>query len=116
MVDDQFGETLYLDKYTRYNEADLEALFLALKEDVRQAVNAGFSEVYVQFESTMDPYEDYEGPVMVQIRGDRVRNQAEIEERQEEERIVRLACDLDITFFEASTIDRLQKLGKIAKV
>jgi hypothetical protein len=116
MVDDQFGETLYLDKYTKYNEADLEALFLALKENVKQAVNAGFSKAYVQFESTMDPYEDYEGPVVVQIRGGRVLNQAELEERQEQERIARLACDLDVTFFEASTIDRLQKLGKIARV
>jgi hypothetical protein len=116
MIDDQFGETLYLDKYTRYNEADLEALFLALKEDVRQAGNAGFLKVYVQFESTIDPYEDYEGPVMVQIRGNRVLNQVEIEKRQEEERIVSLASDLNISFYEASAVYRLQKLGKIAKV
>jgi hypothetical protein len=116
MIDDQFGETLYLDKYTKYNEADLEALFLALREDVRQAANAGFSKVYVQFESTMDPYEDYEGPVMVQIRGDRVLNQVEIEKRQEQERIDSLASDLNISFYEALAVDRLQKLGKIAKV
>ena len=113
MRDDQFGQDIYLSEYDEYDGAGIEALFSELKEKMSQALSAGFSKVYVQFNSTVDGYDKTTGPVEVQIRGQRNLTEKELKIVAEQKRIRDLATKLKISYYDATTIDRLQKSGKI---
>ena len=113
MRDDQFGQDIYLDTLDQYDGAEIEALFSVLKENMSQALRAGFSKVYVQFNSTVDSYDKTTGPVEVQIRGQRNLTEKELKIVAEQKRIQDLATKLEISYYDAATIDRLQKSGKI---
>lgn len=113
-VETQFGEDIYLNEYTKYTDEELEVLFLVLKAKLAEAKKSGLTSVFVQFRSTLDPYEDTTcGPVEVQVRGYRELNSLEKVQQREQERIQDLAMKLGVTFYEASVVDRLEKQKKV---
>lgn len=113
-VETQFGSDIYLNECTEYDVHELEKLFINLLKQMNGASKSGLKNVFVQFRSTLDPYEaGCTGPVEVQIRGYRELNSLEKMEQQEQERIQALADKLGITFYEASVADRLEKQKKI---
>ena len=113
-VEAQFGGDIYLNEYTEYNEAELDALFSLLKAKLAEAKKSGLTNVFVQFRSTLQPYEDNStGPVEVQVRGYRELNSLKKVQQKEQERIQNLANKLGVTFYEASIVDRLEKQKKL---
>lgn len=113
-VETQFGEDIYLNEYTEYNEKELGVLFSDLRGKLIEAEKSGLTDVYVQFRSTLEPYEDNStGPVEVQVRGYRELNSLEKVQQKEQERIQNLANKLGVTFYEASVVDRLEKQKKV---
>lgn len=114
LVEEQFGETLYLNEYTEYDEEDLGDLFIDLKDKLEAAKKSGLTNVFVQFRSTLEPYEDCScGPVGVQVRGHRGCTHEELLRKEEQKRIQVLADKMGITFYEASVVSRLEKLNKV---
>lgn len=113
MRKDQFGESLYLSVYEEYDKVGLHKLFGDLYNKLDEAEQAGYVELHVVFESTIDPYDPYPGPVEVKIMGNRKLTQKEQLEDAEQKRIEALSKQLGITFYEASVVDRLKKSNKI---
>ena len=114
LVEEQFGETLYLNEYTEYDEEDLGDLFIDLKDKLEAAKKSGLTNVFAQFRSTLEPYEDCScGPVEVQVRGRRKCTYEELLKKEEQKRIQVLADKMGITFYEASVVSRLEKLNKV---
>lgn len=113
MVEDQFGETRHLSVYEEYDKTGLHKLFGELYDQLGQAEQAGFTETHIVFESTVDPYDPYPGPVEVRVMGQRKLNPQELKEEGERQRIEALAKKLNVPFYEASLIDRLQKANKV---
>lgn len=115
-VEQQFEESVYLQEYTEYNQEELDALFVSLKDKLQAAKESGLTSVFVQFRSTLEP-EPYEnnssGPVEVQIRGYRDLNKFEIIKAFEESRIQLLAVSLGVPYYDASVVDRLRASGKV---
>jgi hypothetical protein len=114
MVEVQVGEAVYLNEYTEYDRYTLAELVKHLEDRMVDAEDAGFEGVYVQFRSTLEPYEDCScGPVEVQIRGNRPYDRREVLELKKQEAIEALAKELGVTFYEASVIKNLKERGKI---
>ena len=113
-VETQFGEDIYLNEYTEYNEEELGVLFSNLRGKLVDAEKSGLTDVFVQFRFTLEPYEAMStGPVEVQVRGYRELNSLEKVQQKEQERIQDLAIKLGVTFYEASVVDRLEKQKKV---
>jgi len=113
-VEQKFEENIYLQEYTEYNQEELDALFVRLKDKLKGAEKSGLTSVFVQFRSTLEPDEDCLcGPVEVQIRGYRELNQFEIIKAFEESRIQLLAVSLGTSYYDASVVDRLRASGKV---
>lgn len=113
-IEQQFEENIYLQEYTEYNQEELDALFVSLKDKLQAAKESGLTSVFVQFRSTLEPYEDNcSGPVEVQIRGYRDLNKFEIIKAFEESRIQLLAVSLGVSYYDASVVDRLRASGKV---
>jgi hypothetical protein len=114
MVEVQVGETVYLKEYTTYDRYTLAELVKQLEDRMVDAEDAGFEGVYVQFRSTLEPYEDCScGPVEVQVRGNRPFDRRELLELKKQEAIEALARELGITVYEASVLKNLKERGKI---
>ena len=114
MKEVQHGESLYLNEYTEYDSDDLASLYRSLQTKMWQAAASGLKNVFVQFRSTLEPYEDCSaGPVEVQIRGQRGLTVYEQSQQAEHTRVEKLAKELGVTFYEASVVDRLKKAGKV---
>ena len=114
MKEVQFEGSSYLNEYTEFDLEELETLVQAIKDKMQRAVNSGLTEVFVQFRSTLEPYEDCSaGPVEVQVRGKRGLNKLEQDEEKRQEAIEKLAKELSVTFYEASVIQNLKSRGKI---
>jgi hypothetical protein len=113
-VEQQFEKAVYLQEYTEYNQEELDSLFVSLKDNLQAAKGSGLTSVFVQFRSTLEPYEDNScGPVEVQIRGYRDLNKFEIIQAYEQSRIQLLADSLGVSYYEASVVDRLRASGKV---
>ena len=114
MKEVQFEGSSYLNDYTEFDLEGLETLVQAIKDKMQRAVNSRLTEVFVQFRSTLEPYEDCSaGPVEVQVRGKRGLNKLEQYEEKRQESIAKLASELGVTFYEASVIQNLKSRGKI---
>ena len=108
------GEKIHLSEYTEYDLGALDKLFTELKEGIASAEAEGFTDVYVRFSSTLDPYEDNTtGPVEVTVRGMREWNQKEKAWQAQYIRIHTLAKELGISQYEASVVDNLRARGKL---
>lgn len=114
MKEVQHGESIYLNEYTEYDIESWADLVEGIDKKMEQAAASGLKNVFVQFRSTLEPYEDCStGPVEVQIRGQRELTVYEQAQQAEQTRIEKLAKDLGVSFYEASTVDRLKRAGKI---
>lgn len=114
MKEDKFGEDIYLNEYTSYEHDDLCDLFATLKDRLKQAQENGLAKTYVKFASTLEPYDrDSTGPVEVTVWGERPLTLKEIKDEEERKRVQALATKMGITFYEAATVDRLQKANKV---
>ncbi len=114
MIEAQFGKTTYLDVSDQYNKTSLHKLFGNLYDKLDKAEQAGFKDSYLVFESTIDPYDPYPGPVEVKIMGYRQPNAEELADRKQAEYLQGLADRMGVTYYEASVVDRLQKSGKVS--
>lgn len=99
-----------VDKFTKHN---WDRFHNFIKERMEQAEADGWKQVEVVFESTSDPYENYEGPVNVYILGMRPKTQEELDCEKEFRETERLANKLGITSYEAGILRRLQKQNKL---
>lgn len=114
MIEDKFGETEWLNKHNGYSKTDLAVLFKNLSSQIEEAEKLGWRDVRVEFNSTLEAYEDYApGDVEVKILGQREKTQEEREHDFEQMRIQKEASKLGITFYEANILDKLKKRGKI---
>lgn len=114
MKEEQYGQDDYLSEYTEYDKASLRELYESLLSKMEDAEKSGLKNVFVQFSSTLDPYEDCSlGPVQVQTIGHRELNLWEKAQQLEQERIQNLATKLGITFYEAGVVDKLEKQKKV---
>jgi hypothetical protein len=113
MIEAQYGEDIYLDCSEEYNKAELHKLFGDLYDKLDKAEQSGFKDPYVVFESTLDPYDPYPGPVEVRIMGHRQPNAQELAEQVQQKYLQDLADQMGVTYYEASVVDRLQKTGKV---
>lgn len=114
MVEEKIGEEVYLDEYMEYTKEGLTSLFKDLQDRLEKAESKGYTGVFVQFRSTLEPYEDCTcGPVEVQVRGYRPLNPRELEQEKEQKAIETLAKELGVTFYEANLINNLRSRGKI---
>ena len=107
MREDRTG-FIYLNKYEEYTKEDIVAIIDDLFMKAGHLTNPK-----LVFESTMEPYEDYPGPVEVYVTGMRHATEKEIEEDRKQVEIQALSKKLGVTFYEAATILDLQKRGKI---
>ena len=114
MKEVQHGEIIYLNEYTEYDTESWADLVQGIDNRLTQAAASGLKNVFVQFRSTLEPYEDCSaGPVEVQIRGQRGLTVYEQSQQAEHTRVEKLAKELGVTFYEASVVDRLKKAGKV---
>lgn len=110
----KFGQDIFLPDYESYNKAALLELFERLSGELEKAEQSGLKNVRLVFSSTLEPYEDCcVGPVEVKISGDRELNDFEKAQELEQKRIGALAKKLNVTFYEASLVDRLEKANKV---
>lgn len=113
MIEAQYGEDIYLNCYEQYDKTSLHKLFGDLYAKLDEAEQAGFKNPYVVFESTIDAYDPYPGPVEIKIMGDRALTQAEEDAQAYQKKVEALAKELGVTFYEASVVNRLKEEGKI---
>lgn len=100
----------YLSKYEEYTSEKLSDVFNSL---IKKASYHGLEGVFLKFESTMEPYEDYLGPVSVKPCGYRKLNSSEKEEYKREDNIRKLAKELNTTEYKAKVVYELREEGKI---
>ena len=79
-------DCIYLNKYSEYTKEDIVAIIDDLFEKAKHLTNPK-----LVFESTMEPYEDYPGPVEVYVQGMRPATEQEIEEDRKQAEIKALA-------------------------
>lgn len=110
----KFGQDIFLQEFEGYNRTGLQELFEKLSEELEKAEQAGLKNVHLRFSSTLEPYEDNTtGPVQVRISGEREPTDFEKAQDLEQKRIEALAKKLNVTFYEASLVDRLEKANKV---
>ena len=113
MKEVKFGTEVYISDHTKYNKEQLEDLFHNLKQTMGEAESQGLRGVFVQFSSTMESYEDYLGPVEVQVRGYRELNWMERKKEEELKGIEELAKTLGCTVYEAAVYNSLKDIGVV---
>lgn len=113
MRDRRFGDSFTISNSNYYNLGALEGLFKDLQELLKEAEAEGLKDAYLVFSSTMEAYEDYLGPVEVNVWGYRPLTVKEVEEEAKEKLIYKLAEELGVSFYEASVVHSLKSRGKI---
>ena len=100
--------TIHLNGYTGYSQEE----FISIVKDL--FYNAGhLTNPKLIFESTLDPYEDYPGPVEVYVKGLRHVTEAEIRGEEEEKELRKLAREMGVSVYEARIFQDLKQRGKI---
>lgn len=107
---DLHKEAEYLSENTEYQTQTLLKVFEFLFE---KGQKAGLEGCFLRFSSTMEPYEDYLGPVQVTVCGYRKLNARELDELKTEKDVSNLAKEMGITFYEAQVVYNLKQQGKL---
>lgn len=100
----------YLGEHQEYQPEDLLEISSKL---MAKAKEEGLQGCYLKFTSTMEPYEDYLGPVALIICGYRKLNSKEKAAQKRDEAITTLSEEKGITFYEAATLMSLKERGKL---
>ena len=103
-------EAEYLSENTEYQTETLLKVFEFLFE---KGQTAGLEGCFLRFSSTMEPYEDYLGPVEVTVCGYRKLNASEVNQLETEEAVRILAEKMGISFYEAKIVHGLKQRGKL---
>ena len=97
-----------LNGYTGYSREE----FISLIDDL--FLNAGhLTSPKLIFESTMQPYMDFPGPVEVYVKGFRPVTEVEIKAEEEEKELRKLAKEMGVSVYEARIFQDLKQRGKI---
>lgn len=96
-----------------YSELQLEEFFERTHTLYRKAKDKGYTNVYFTLESTLEPYEDWPGDVLLTVYGDRPKTQEEIEEEEKYEKLLKFAKEKGITPYEAGILLKLKEQGRI---
>ena len=97
-----------LNGYTGYSQEE----FISIIDEL--FYNAGhLTNPKLIFESTMQPYMDFPGPVEVCVKGLRHVTEAEIKAEEEEKELRRLAREMGVSVYEARIFQDLKQRGKI---
>ena len=100
----------YLSEHIEYQPEDLLEISSKL---MAVAKEEGLQGCYLKFKSTMEPWEDYLGPVQLTICGYRKLNATEKAQQKRDKAIKALAKEKGITFYEADTLMSLKEKGKL---
>ncbi len=100
----------YLNEYVEYQPEDLLELFSKLMAIAKEE---GLRGCYLNFGSTMTPWEDCLGPVQLTVCGYMKLNTKEKAEQERTDAITALAKEKSITFHEACTLMSLKERGKL---
>ena len=100
----------YLDEHVEYQPDDLIEIFSKLMTIAKEE---GLQGCYLKFKSTMDPWEDYSGPVLLLVCGHRKLNTKEKAVQERTDAIWDLAKEKGISFYQASTLMSLKEKGKL---
>ena len=100
----------HLSEHVGYQPEDLLEILSKL---MAVAKEEGLQGCYLKFKSTMEPWEDYLGPVLLTICGYRKLNTTEKAQQERDEAISDLAKEKGITFYEANTLMSLKEKGKL---
>ena len=106
-----YTEQVYISKYEEYSPEDV---FEKCKKLIEKAENQGLEGCYLKFESTMEPYEDYLGPVAITAVGYRKLNSEERKQLKEEDEIEALAKAKGISVYEARNLKNLIDKGVVS--
>lgn len=113
-VETLIENSISISEYTEYRKEDLEELFRSLVSSIEAAEKSGFTDVYLTFRSTRDPYDDDSlGPVEVEVLGMREMTAYEKAKELEGKKVEELARKLGVTFYEAATLLKLRESGKL---
>lgn len=105
-----YKEAEYLSDQTEYRTDTLVKVFKHLFE---KAKSAGLEGCFLRFSSTMEPYEDYLGPVKVTVVGYKKLTPKDQQIREKEKSIQALAEEMGVTYYEAKVVFDLRKSGKL---
>lgn len=107
---DLYTDQVYLSEHAEYKPEELQELLEGL---VQKAKDEGLENCYLKFQSTMEPYEDFLGPVAVTPCGYRKLSRIEKAENAFEDEVEALAKEMGIAIYEARTVLNLKKKGKL---
>lgn len=105
-----YTEEVSLSEFEKYQPEDILDITSKL---MAVAKEHGLQGCYLKFKSTMQPWEDYLGPVQITVCGYRKQNDQEKSQLKREEAVAALAKDKGITYHEASILMSLQERGKL---
>lgn len=107
-------ENINISKHEYFTKEEFEDWYNSVVGAIDNAKARGYTNVKVNFESTLEAYEDnYPGDPKLTIYGDRPYTEKELKEQKKQDEINALAKKLGITFYEANTILNLQSRGKL---
>lgn len=105
-----YTEQVYI---SEYEECSPEGVYEKCKKLIEKAENQGLEGCYLKFNSTMEPYEDFLGPVEIMAVGYRKLNSEEKQQLKEEDEIEALAKAKGISVYEASNLKSLIDKGVV---
>lgn len=94
-------------------QVDFQGLALEVNDAISEAGSQGWKGVYANMESTMDPYEDYLGPVEITIVGYRKPTEKEAAVKTNQQVITALSQEMGVSYHDASIVLRLKESGKL---
>tara|TARA_R110000744_G_scaffold3989_6_gene14711 strand:+ start:2038 stop:2400 length:363 start_codon:yes stop_codon:yes gene_type:complete len=100
----------YQSDYEELNREDIVSMLDRLQA---YAVAAGLEDSYFKMVSTIEPYEDYPGPVQLYVCGYRPPTAKEKEETLVQAETQTMATALGIPYYDACVLIKLEKRGKI---
>ncbi len=100
----------YLNEHVEYRPEDLLELFSKLMAIAKEE---GLQGCYLKFNSTMEPWDEYLGPVQLTVCGYRKLTTKEKAKQERTDAIKALAKEKSIEFHEACTLMSLKERGKL---
>lgn len=100
--------------FSEYHTLDPDGWLNIMQQLKMEAEDAGYTNVSIGFESTLEPYEDYMlGPVCMFAEGYRDKTPEEVEQDLHQEKVHKFAKDRGCTPYEAKQFFELQAKGLV---
>ena len=98
---------------SRYRTFSLQEVIDILTKLLNEAKEKGFVGTYIEFDSTMEPYEDFTGDPTVTVFGYRRKTDKEKKEEEKALETRKLAKEKGISYYEAVELKRLVDKGVV---